>query len=546
MSNKCKFCQADLAEEGNGFCPQCGKSNAEEDELVTRPLPKEMRKAIDALNLDDLDHNVVAEEITTEAPGEFEKAPEEAAEEETTEEAKEEASEEETEEASAEEPEEEPEEEAPAAEEEAAEEDQPAEVKKATPGKIAAAVAAVVVLAAVLVAMILAGRKDKPADPVETVPATASEQVTAATVPADGNPEDVTCKGSYTVSDEEAIASKDTVVATIGEHVLTNGELQVYYWSIVNNYLNSEIGYTLMMYGMLDYTQPLDTMMSFEDSTLTWQQYFLKEALNYWQMSQALAEEAAVGGYQITAEDQEYLDNLPVSLEATAASYGMTLEELLKRNIGPGAGLEEFAAFQKLFAEGRDFYQDKLAQMVPTDAQLEAFFDEHADGYAQSGITKDGLLVDVRHILIKVEGTENITDEAWEACRQEAQAVLDQWLAGDKTEESFAALANTESQDSGSNTNGGLYEDVYTGQMVEPFDAWCFDESRQYGDYGLVQTSYGYHVMFYVGSEPMWLSYAEDDWVQTQANLFIEGLASGYPMEVSYDKIALGYINLGG
>ena len=154
--------------------------------------------------------------------------------------------------------------------------------------------------------------------------------------------------------------------------------------------------------------------------------------------------------------------------------------------------------------------------------------------------------MDVRHILIQVEGADAATDEAWETCRQEAQAVLDQWLAGEKTEDSFAALANTASQDPGSNTNGGLYENVYKGQMVAPFEEWCFDESRQYGDYGLVQTSYGYHVMFYVGSEPMWLTATESDWVQTQANLFIEGMAAQYPMEVSYDKISLGYINMAG
>ena len=161
--------------------------------------------------------------------------------------------------------------------------------------------------------------------------------------------------------------------------------------------------------------------------------------------------------------------------------------------------------------------------------------------------------MDVRHILIKVEGgtagedgSMTYSEEEWETCRQAAQEVLDQWLAGDMTEESFAELANTASQDPGSNTNGGLYENVYKGQMVAPFEEWCFDESRQYADYGLVQTSYGYHVMFYVGSEPMWLSYAEQDWVQTQANAFVEGLAEGYPMDVSFEKISLGFINMAG
>lgn len=41
---------------------------------------------------------------------------------------------------------------------------------------------------------------------------------------------------------------------------------------------------------------------------------------------------------------------------------------------------------------------------------------------------------------------------------QKAQDILDEWKAGDATEDSFAALANEYSQDPGSNTTGGLNE----------------------------------------------------------------------------------------
>jgi hypothetical protein len=35
--------------------------------------------------------------------------------------------------------------------------------------------------------------------------------------------------------------------------------------------------------------------------------------------------------------------------------------------------------------------------------------------------------------------------------------------------------------------------------MVESFENWCFDESRKAGDHGMVETTYGYHIMYYVG-----------------------------------------------
>jgi hypothetical protein len=35
--------------------------------------------------------------------------------------------------------------------------------------------------------------------------------------------------------------------------------------------------------------------------------------------------------------------------------------------------------------------------------------------------------------------------------------------------------------------------------MVAPFEDWCYDESRKAGDYGIVETDFGYHIMFFVG-----------------------------------------------
>lgn len=93
--------------------------------------------------------------------------------------------------------------------------------------------------------------------------------------------------------------------------------------------------------------------------------------------------------------------------------------------------------------------------------------------------------VDVRHILVDTE--------------EKANELLAQFNAGDKTEDAFAALASENSTDTGSSANGGLYENVYVGQMVKPFEDWCFDASRQAGDTGIVKTDYGYHVMYFVG-----------------------------------------------
>ena len=440
-----------------------------------------------------------------------------------------------------------PQEDIPAAE--IPQEEVPAEpAKKATPGKIALAIGAVVVLAAVLIALILSDNQKKAEDAaVETV---ATEAVVEATIPADGNPEDVTCKGSYSVSDEEIKAAADTVVATIGEHTLTNSQLQVYYWMEVQNFLNTYGNYAA--YFGMDHTQPLDTQRCTYDENLTWQQFFLDTALVNWNQVQAMNLMAKENGLTISDEDQAYLEGLDAYLEQTAAGFGITVDELMAGNFGPGADKEGYRYFQDLYLNGLPYYETESAKMVPTQEDLETYFAEHEDQYAESGVTRDGKFVDVRHILVKVaggttgeDGSVTYSDEEWKTCEEAAQAILDAWLAGDKTEESFAALAAEKTEDPGSQATGGLYEQVYEGQMVPEFNDWCFDASRQYGDYGLVKTTYGYHVMFFVGSEPQWISYAESDWMNEQSNKLLETIVSKHPMEVTYENIALGVVKMG-
>ena len=116
-------------------------------------------------------------------------------------------------------------------------------------------------------------------------------------------------------------------------------------------------------------------------------------------------------------------------------------------------------------------------------------------------------LVNVRHILAGFEGGTTdpntgmvtYTDEEKLAAKAEAAGLYNEWKTGDATEDSFAALANEKSDD-GNGTTGGLYENVYPGQMVPAFNDWCFDEARKAGDTDIVETNYGYHVMYFSGN----------------------------------------------
>lgn len=124
----------------------------------------------------------------------------------------------------------------------------------------------------------------------------------------------------------------------------------------------------------------------------------------------------------------------------------------------------------------------------------------------------DSEVYSVRHILIQPESKEKsedgsepveFTDEEWKAAEKKAQDVLDEYNTGDKTEYSFALLAEKYSTDKGSTSAGmqsygGVYAGVPLGQMVKEFESWATDKSRKYGDVDIVKTEHGYHIMFFI------------------------------------------------
>lgn len=111
--------------------------------------------------------------------------------------------------------------------------------------------------------------------------------------------------------------------------------------------------------------------------------------------------------------------------------------------------------------------------------------------------------VSVRHILFKTVDDSNnaLSDEEIKAAKTKASETLAEWEAGDKTEESFADYAKELSEDPGSQSDGGLYEHITPNYMVTEFNDWVFDDSHKKGDCEIVETSYGYHIIYYVGKD---------------------------------------------
>ena len=151
----------------------------------------------------------------------------------------------------------------------------------------------------------------------------------------------------------------------------------------------------------------------------------------------------------------------------------------------------------------------------------------------ESCTDNDFAMKNVRHILVKFTGgvtnsstgTTTYSDQEKLAAKEEAESILNNWIAnGDLSEESFADLAKEHSDDNAE--AGGLYEDIYPGQMVTTFEDWCYDADRKVGDYGIIETEYGYHIMYFVGNSET-----------TFRNYMIENVMMNEDMDKWYEEV---------
>lgn len=163
--------------------------------------------------------------------------------------------------------------------------------------------------------------------------------------------------------------------------------------------------------------------------------------------------------------------------------------------------------------------------------------------------------VSVRHILFALTEDVETTDEDGNATTETkdirtmdealalAQETLDSWVEGGAKEDDFSSLAAEKSEDPGSADNGGLIEGITTtSSYVEPFLNWCFEDGRKVGDYGIVETEYGAHIMYmsYISDKPQWQQDIATSLATDRCNEFYSAIVDdeAYALTVSDKALA--------
>ena len=221
------------------------------------------------------------------------------------------------------------------------------------------------------------------------------------------------------------------------------------------------------------------------------------------------------------------------------SSDGSNFDETIKAFVGEGT---TFGTGRKehVLASATETVQAWLKEEGRTAGDMDILLDETNKAYVivlYMGTHKnEETTVSVRHTLLM---TDTAAADATDAEKAEveaknaevlaqAEALYEEWKAAGATEEGFIEMAREHTAD-GNGAQGGLYTGVFKGQMVEEFENWCFDESRQPGDHGIVKTSYGYHIMYFVEHEGLKVHSDISALLESnEYNTYLDGLTKSY------------------
>lgn len=154
-----------------------------------------------------------------------------------------------------------------------------------------------------------------------------------------------------------------------------------------------------------------------------------------------------------------------------------------------GVSLAELKEIYKGLTLAQKYRATITDKITVTDDEVKKYYDDNKKNYDKATVT---------HILIKTVDDKGAPVS--EGKKTEAKKKADELLVRVKAGEDIKKLAVEFSEDKPAVTTKDSpgYQGEYTfgkGEMVPEFEKWAFDDTRKAGDAGVVETSYGFHVM---------------------------------------------------
>ena len=231
------------------------------------------------------------------------------------------------------------------------------------------------------------------------------------------------------------IRERNTTALTVGNHEISNAELNYYYIDSINNFLGQ---YDDMLYLMgLDGTKPLDEQVLDQETGKTWADDFLDSAEENVRAVYAMVDAAEAAGFTLTEEQSAQVDAVIQNMEMYAMLYGFAdVEAYLKGMYGSGADVDSYKEYCRSTILADAYYTDYASTLTYEDAELRAH--EAEDFHAYSSYSYNYYYLSASKFLeggtTDEEGTTTFSDEekaaALAACEEAAKALTDETVLG--------------------------------------------------------------------------------------------------------------------
>lgn len=124
----------------------------------------------------------------------------------------------------------------------------------------------------------------------------------------------------------------------------------------------------------------------------------------------------------------------------------------------------------------------------------------------------------------------------------DAQSILDEWKAGEATEESFIQLL-TKYDEAGGASSGGYYSGLEASGMSAEIEAWMTAERAAGDTFAYTSEDGEAYVLYYLGeNDPVWKLDATNNLLSADLNAFVEEAVEG--IEIQDKKKKLVYLHI--
>ena len=350
---------------------------------------------------------------------------------------------------------------------------------------------------------------------------------------------DAALEAGYTLT-EDAQASLDSMPENVASYAESN------HFKDTNDYLEEVYGKGADLDSYMAYMTAQQYASGYSTEKTDSFEYSDEELRTYYNDNKNDFDTVSYRLFSVTTENddaaaaKEIADNMKAELDGTEKSFSDAALEYAPEDSKESYEDEDYTLrSNSSFSSLDSNYADWLFAESRTAGESEVF--ATSSGYAVvmflSRENNEYNLVNVRHILVQVEKSgedETATDEDWDACREKMDEIVAEWEDSDKTEDTFSTMATEKSEDTGSASNGGLLEDVYKGQMVQEFNDWCF-EDHEIGDYEVVETDYGCHLIYFSGiGDERWKVLADNAKRNDDYQAWYEDYSASYAGETNF------------